>query len=64
VLVVNFINPLSGLANISIDGAAFFKMKSQKVTKTGLLYHFGERVLTGIRTGQVGNPTTGKPHNF
>lgn len=64
VLVVNFINPLSGLANISIDGVAFFKKKSQKVTKTGFLYHFGERVLTGIRTGQVGNPSTGKPHNF
>ena len=64
VLVVNFINPLSGLANISIDGVTFFKKKSQKVTKSGLLYHFGERVLTGIRTGQVGNPSTGKPHNF
>src|SRR5687768_12336646 len=38
VLVVNFINPLSGLANISIDGVAFFKKKSQKVTKSGLLY--------------------------
>lgn len=29
-----------------------------------MLYHFGERVLTGIRTGLVANPSTGKPHNF
>ena len=64
VLVTNFINPLSGLANFSFDGVVMFKKKSQKVTKAGMLYHFGERVLTGIRTGPVGTPTTGKPLNF
>jgi len=64
VLVTNFINPLSGLANVSVDGVIMFKKKSKKVTKSGLLYHFGERVLTGIRTGPVSNPSTGKPHNF
>jgi hypothetical protein len=63
-LVNNFINPLSGLANISVDGVVFFKKKSEKVTKTGLLYHAGERILTGIRTGPVAEPTTGKPVNF
>lgn len=63
-LVTNFINPLSGLANISIDGVIFFKKKSQKVTKVGMLYHIGERVLTGIRTGLVNDPATGKPINF
>jgi hypothetical protein len=64
VLVTNFINPLSGLANISIDGVAFFKPKSVKLTKAGLLYHFGERILTGVKTGPVNDPTTGRPVNF
>jgi hypothetical protein len=63
-LVANFINPLSGLANISIDGIVFFNNKSIKVTKAGLLYHAGERILTGIRTGPVNDPATGKPVNF
>ena len=63
-LVTNFINPLSGLANISIDGVVFFNKKSQKVTKGGFLYHTGERILTGIRTGPVTDPATGKPINF
>jgi hypothetical protein len=64
VLVTNFINPLSGLANMSVDGVLFFKKKTEKVTKSGLLYHIGERVLTGIRTGLSSDPRTGKPHNF
>lgn len=63
-LVTNFINPLSGLANISVDGVMLFKQKTEKVTKAGFLYHFGERILTGIRTGPVSNATTGKPINF
>lgn len=63
-LVTNFINPLSGLANISIDGIVFFNKKTTKVTKAGLLYHTGERILTGIRTGLVSDPATGKPVNF
>lgn len=64
VLVTNFINPLSGLANISIDGVGFFNNRSQKLTKAGLLYHTGERILTGIRIGPVSDPATGKPINF
>lgn len=63
-LVTNFINPLSGLANISIDGVILFNKKSPKITKAGILYHTGERVLTGIRTGPVSDPATGKPINF
>ncbi len=62
-LVNQYINPLSGLINISIDGVVFFK-RTQKITKTGLLYHIGERVLTGYKTGLVTNPQTGKPTNF
>jgi len=63
-LVANFINPLSGLANISVDGVMMFNQKTEKVTKAGFLYHFGERILTGIRTGPASNATTGKPVNF
>ena len=63
-LVTNFINPLSGLANISVDGVVFFNRKTQKVTNAGVLYHIGERILTGIRTGPLTDPATGKPINF
>ena len=62
-LVNQYINPLSGLINISIDGVVYFK-STEKITKTGLLYHIGERVLTGYKTGLVTNPQTGKPINF
>ena len=47
-LVNQYINPLSGLINISIDGVVYFK-STEKITKTGLLYHIGERVLTGYK---------------
>ncbi|HOZ67928.1 MAG TPA: hypothetical protein PLU11_06980 [Chitinophagaceae bacterium] len=63
-LVTNFINPLSGLANLSVDGVIYFTRKKEKLTKTGLLYHLGERVLTGVRTGLITDPLTGKPVNF
>ena len=62
-LVNQYINPLSGLINISIDGIVYFK-QTQKMTKTGFLYHIGERLLTGYRTGQATDPQTGKPTNF
>jgi hypothetical protein len=61
-LVINFINPLSGLANLSIDGIIFLNKK--KITSTGILYHFGERILTGQKSGPVTDPATGKPVNF
>jgi hypothetical protein len=60
----NFINPLSGLANISIDGIAFFKKNSEKITKVGFLYHAGEKILTGFKSGPISNPQTGRPINF
>jgi hypothetical protein len=28
------------------------------------MYHIGERVLTGYKTGTAGNPQTGRPVNF
>jgi hypothetical protein len=62
-LVNQYINPLSGLINLSIDGIVYLK-KTERVTKTGVLYHVGERVLTGYKTGLATNPQTGKPVNF
>ncbi len=62
-LVNQFINPLSGLINLSIDNVIYLK-KNKKVTKIGFLYHIGERVLTGFRVGFVSDPLTGKPKNF
>jgi len=64
VLVNSFINPLSGLANMSIDGIWFVKRKSLKITRAGFLYHGGIRVLTGFKSGSLSNPSTGKPINF
>lgn len=62
-LVNQYSNPLSGLINISVEGVIFFR-KGERITKSGLLYQFGERVLTGVRIGPVSNPLTGKPINF
>jgi hypothetical protein len=63
-LVVNFINPLSGLANISADGILFFKPKPVKLTRSGFIYQAGIKILTGYRSGSVTDPATGKPINF
>jgi hypothetical protein len=63
-LVNSFINPLSGLFNVSADGIAYFKKPTVKVTRSGFIYHGGLRVLTGYRVGMATNPSTGKPLNF
>jgi hypothetical protein len=63
-LVINFINPLSGLVNFSIDGILFQTSKKTRLTKPGFLYHVGERVLTGYKTGSFLDPLNGKPINF
>jgi hypothetical protein len=62
-LVSQYINPLSGLINISIEDVKYFK-KTESITKTALLYQVGERVLNGVRVGAITNPLTGKPTNF
>ncbi|MBS1509851.1 MAG: hypothetical protein JST86_03370 [Bacteroidetes bacterium] len=62
-LINQYINPLSGLINISIDGISYFKSR-QKITKAGILYHIGERILTGYKVGLLTDPKTGQPTNF
>ena len=62
-LVNQYINPMSGLINISVEDLKYFK-NYKGVTKTGVLYQFGERVLNGVRIGPVNDPRTGKPTNF
>ncbi len=62
-LVNEYINPLSGLINVSIEGVWLFGTDS-KLTKPGLLYQVGERVLNGTRAGEISDPQTGKPVNF
>lgn len=63
-LVNQYINPLSGLINISIESIAFRKTDVGKLTKVGGIYQIGERLLNGIRIGDIRDPRTGKPSNF
>ena len=63
-LVNQYINPFSGLVNVSIEGIAFRKRDSAKITKLGYIHQIGERVLNGIRIGDIRDPKTGKPSNF
>lgn len=63
-LINQYINPMSGLINISIEGILFHKRKDTSITKFGLIYQIGERVLNGVRIGAINNPLTGKPTNF
>ncbi len=63
-LVNQYINPLSGLINVSIEGIAFRRKDAGNITKAGGIYQVGERVLNGVRTGDIRDPRTGKPSNF
>lgn len=62
-LVNGFINPLSGLINICMEGVLFFNKKI-KITRSGFLYHNGIRILTGYKSGLLTDPSTGRPINF
>ena len=62
-LVTQFITPLSGLLNFSIDGWKCFS-KQEKITQAGFIYQLGERLLTGYRTTLPGSWLNGRPHNF
>ncbi len=62
-LVNQYINPLSGLVNVSIEGMRFFR-DTDKITKAAFLYQIGDRVLNGTKIGSISDPQTGKPVNF
>ena len=62
-LVTQYLNPLSGLINVSIDDTKYFS-NTEKITKAGFIYRVGERVLNGVRIGEIGDPRTGKSTTF
>jgi len=63
-LVNQYINPMSGLINISIDNVHYFSRLKEKVTKWGFVYQVGERLLNGVRIGPASDPRTGRQVNF
>jgi hypothetical protein len=63
-LVPNFINPMSGLVNVSVEGLVLFSKRWARISKWGWSYHFGSRVLTGYETTQVPTSSAGRPVNF
>lgn len=62
-LVNQYINPLSGLINVSAEDLLWFSKNKKGLTRTGLLYQLGLRVLTGYSAG-AGNGFAVKPVNF
>lgn len=62
-LVTHYINPMSGLINISVDGDGCLTTKD-KITKLSFVYQVGERLLHAIRIGPISDPETGKAINF
>lgn len=63
-LVNNYINPLSGLINLSVDGVLMKKRSYVKLTRIGFLYQVGERVLTGFKSNNGLSAGTDKTVNF
>ena len=63
-LINNYINPLSGLINLSVDGVLMKKRAHEKLTRIGMLYQVGERVLTGIKNSSGQSAGTDKTVNF
>lgn len=62
-LIHQFITPLSGLLNLSLEGTWFVRPRSP-VTKWGLLYQLGERVLTGQKLSGAGFFSQQRPYHF
>jgi hypothetical protein len=62
-LINQFITPLSGLINFSIEGIKLLG-SSASISKWGFVYQIGDRVLTGVRSGSSNLLLLGKPYNF
>jgi hypothetical protein len=58
----NFINPLAGITNLFVERIKFHDTNS--LTRTGMIYSFGERVLTGYKSNVPTQTYAGKPVNF
>ena len=52
-LINQFITPLSGLLNLSVEGTRLIRPLNQ-ITNWGVLYQLGERVLTGHKLSSPG----------
>jgi hypothetical protein len=64
-LANSFINPMTGIFNISFDGSVSAKKKdNNKLTGCNFLYQAGARILTGYRVGASADLSTGKPFSF
>lgn len=62
-LINNYINPLSGLLNISFDDYKVIVGK-EKISKLGTVYQIGERVLYGIKEDTTTKIPTYSVKNF
>jgi hypothetical protein len=62
-LIQQFITPLSGLLNLSVEGTWYIKPHNP-ITKWGLLYQLGERVLTGNKLAASGFFSQSRPLHF
>lgn len=62
-LINQFITPLSGLLNLSFEGTLLMRSKTP-VTRWGLLYQIGERVLTGTKVYSTGFYLQQRPIHF
>ena len=62
-LLNQYLNTLSGLINVSIDGK---RNLSRTIHPSRIIYSYqlGERILTGFTTGPVSEIQTGRPFNF
>ncbi len=63
-LVSHYINPMSGLINLSVQGTNLLHRQPGRISGAGITYQLGERLLTGYKSGQPGDPATGRPVNF
>ena len=63
-LVSSFINPLTGIINVSAEGVLGNRKEQQRPTACGFIYQGGGRILTGYRTGSVPGINAIRPVNF
>lgn len=63
-LLNGFINPISGLLNLSFEGLHIFNPDSISVTKYGMIHQSGARILTGYRSGNFVSSFNISPINF